>query len=172
MTKIPLLAYLKSKGFECERIIGRYVQILKMLHSFLRKQGLGKDFVVVNGINLIKAIVDYFIDVIRIKEFNPIKTTNKEKVVAYMAYWLLKRKPLQAVKDFEGCDSINEYFVTDYVTSIINNEKKIGNSMKNNPSYSKFYSMLFYNLKYRLVTQQSIELMIDAFYCGCDFPKQ
>jgi len=146
-----------------------YAEILKMLHEFIRKYKLGKD-VVVNGNNLIRAVVDYFTDVVRIKEFHTIKKINKEKITSYAAYWLLKRKPLQAVKDFDGCEFINELFVCSFIISIISKERKIDNNMKSkNSSFNNFYNMLFYNLKYRLVTQQSLELTVDAFFGGYDF---
>lgn len=167
MTKIPLLAYLKKNGYGLERLIKRHVHILKKLHVFREKRNLN-DLVIINRNNLMRAIVDYFIDTIRIKEFHPIPTTNSQKYIAYMVYWLLKRKPLQAVKEFDGCDSVNEYFITAFIMSEILNEKRIGEYKKKDPSYESFYYMLFYNLKYRIITQQSLELMIESFYCGCD----
>jgi len=115
-----------------------------MLHIFLKKNGLGEDHVVVNGNNLIRAVVDYFTDIVRIKEFHPITNTNKEKIISYMTYWLLKRKPLQAVKDFEGCEFINELFVNNYIIATLLKEIKIDNDMKKkNLSFGNFYTMLF-----------------------------
>lgn len=35
-----------------------------------------------------------------------------------------------------------------------------------------FINLLFYNLKYRQYTPQTLELMIEAFLCGIDFPKK
>jgi len=172
MKKIPLERYLGKHKINNDRIINMYIQILKMLHEFVKKYKLGNSLVVVSGNNLIRAVVDFFTDVVRIKELHSIKKINKEKIISYTAYWLLKRKPLQAVKDFDGCEFINELFVCSFITSIISRERKIDNNMKNkNPSFGNFHNMLFYNLKYRLVTQQSFELMIEAFFCGCDFPK-
>ena len=49
-------------------------------------------------------------------------------------------------------------------------EKGIDNEKKDKcSSYKKFIDLLFYNLKYRPVTQQSLELMITAFFSGFDF---
>lgn len=41
------------------------------------------------------AIMDYFTDVYRLKEFHKIKNINMIKIVAYEVYWILKRKPIQ-----------------------------------------------------------------------------
>ena len=170
MKKIPLEEYLKEYGISFDVIIRRYANVIQMLHLFVKNEMLEEDSVAINGNNLIRAIVDYSIDVERIKKFHPIREINKEKVIAYLAYWLLKRQPLQVIKDFDGCDSINELFVVKFITSTILKERKIKETgIKENPYYDSFYTMLYYNLKYRLVTQQSIELMICAFFGGHEF---
>jgi hypothetical protein len=53
--------------------------------------------------------------------------------------------------------------------SVISAEKGVTKLWENNTTMKTFQSLLFYNLKYRQVSQQSLELMIEAFFCGCDF---
>ena len=37
---------------------------------------------------------------------------------------------------------------------------------ESNPRLRNFLDLLYYNLKYRHYTQQSLELMIESFFCG------
>jgi hypothetical protein len=169
--KISVLKYLRKYDIDIERIANRYIQILKMFHEFLEKQDLG-DSVIINGRILKRTVIDYFIDIVRIKEFHNINNTNNEKIYAYTAYWLLRRKPLQVIKPFNGCEFVNELFITFFLISSSCETRNIDNDKKNkNPALEGFQSFLFYNLKYRSVSQQSLELMIEAFFCGYDFPK-
>jgi len=168
--KTPILKYLENYSINIDRIANRYVYLLMMFHTFIEKYGLG-DSVIVNGRMLKKTVVDYFTDIVRMKEFHDIKNTNNEKIYAYEAYWLLRRKPLQVVKPFTGCEFVNELFITFFLISLSCKTKNIDDDKKKkNATLENFQSLLFYNLKYRLVTQQSLELMIEALFCGYDFP--
>ncbi len=42
-----------------------------------------------------QVVMDYFADVYRLKEFHKIENTNMAKILAYEAYWILRRKPIQ-----------------------------------------------------------------------------
>jgi hypothetical protein len=169
--KISVIKYLKRYDIDIDRIVNRYIQILKMFNEFLEKQDLG-DSVAINGRILKRTVIDYFIDIVRIKEFHNINNTNNEKIYAYTAYWLLRRKPLQVIKPFKGCAFVNELFITFFLISSSCRTRNIDNEKKNrNPALDDFQSFLFYNLKYRPISQQSLELMIEAFFCGYDFPK-
>jgi hypothetical protein len=170
--KISVLKYLGKYDIDIDRIANRYIQLLKMFHVFIEKQDLG-DSVIINGKLLKRMVIDYFIDIVRIKEFHNINNINNEKIYAYTAYWLLRKKPLQAIKAFNGCEYINELFITLFLVSSSCITRNIDNDKKNrNPALEDFQSLLFYNLKYRPVTQQSLELMIGALFCGNDFPKE
>jgi len=167
--KTPVLEYLKKYGIDSDRIANRYVHILKMFHAFIDNLSLG-DNVIISGRLLKKTVVDYFTDIVRIKEFHNIKNTNNEKIYAYTAYWLLKRKPLQVIKPFKGCEFINELFITFFLLSLSCKTRNIDNDQKKeNLTLENFQSLLLYNLKYRQISQQSLELMISAFFCGYNF---
>ena len=62
-------------------------------------------------------LIDYFVDIDRLKDFSEIERTNTAKIYAYMAYWILRRKPLQVVtKDAaEDLVFVNENFVADFL---------------------------------------------------------
>jgi len=169
MPKTSAKEYLEKFDIGKDRVIHRYAMLIRTLHTFINHYNLN-DKVRVDGRMLEQMVVDYFVDSVRVKEFHNIKNTNTEKIYAYTAYWLFRRKPLQALKNFNGCEFINEFFITLFLTSNLISEKGISNTIaNNNPTYKKFQELLFYNLKYRPVSQQSLELMIEAFFCGCDF---
>jgi len=163
--------YLHKYKITYDIIVHKYTLFLKALHAFIEFYKL-KGKVIISGRILEQLTVDYFVDSVRIKEFHKIKNTNTEKKYAYAAYWLNRRKPLQVIKPFKGCEFINEFFVATYLSSDIASEEGFDNAARDsNPMFKKFLGLLFYNLKYRNVTQQSLELMIEAFFCGSSFPQ-
>jgi len=166
MSKKSAKEYLSKFGIGNDRVIHKYATLIKSLHGFINHNNL-QDKVRVDGRILEQVVVDYFVDSVRVKEFHNIKNTNTEKRYAYTAYWLFRRKPLQALKNFNGCEFINELFITLFLSSSIATEKNISKDQRdNNPTFLKFQELLFYNLKYRPLSQQSLELMIEAFFCG------
>jgi hypothetical protein len=177
MTRTSTVEYLKEFDIGWERIFSRFTQIILMMDEFIKNREFngkdGKDVkVVIDHRNLKMAIIDYFVDIVRIKGFHGIDRVKKQKIYAYTAYWLLRRKPLQVVDNFKDCEFINEIFITYYIMSLSSAAKGISSGeMKKNPSYKDFQDFLFYYLTYRPVTQQSLELMIEAYYCGYDFKK-
>jgi hypothetical protein len=167
--KVPAQEYLSSIGVDLKRAAKRYTYIFFKMNLFIEQYAFNEK-VTVNCRMLAEAIHDYYVDTVRAKKFHGMEYTNAEKVYAYLAYWLLRRKPLQAIKEFNGCEFINELFITLALSSSIASEKNIPKDKKeNNPTFKKFQDLLFYNLKYRPVSQQSLELMIEAFFSGCDF---
>jgi hypothetical protein len=164
-------AYLKGAGIDNGRIARRYRKILQRLHSFINVKKIGTN-IIVDTMLLKTAVYDYFVDIARVKEFHNIPKINTEKIYSYMAYWLLRRKPLQVKIVFPGSEFINELFVTSFLVSSILSEKSVdGNRAVRNKTFEKFQELLYYNLKYRPITQQSLELMTEAFFCGFDFAE-
>jgi len=160
--------FFNSVNIDYKRIAHRYIIILEKIQKFIKKDNIENN-VEFNFRLLKSAIIDYFVDIARVKKFHGIQIINPEKIYAYTAYWLLKRKPLQIKIPYNGCEFVNEKFITSYMMSVISAEKDVTKLWENNPTMKTFQSLLFYNLKYRHVSQQSLELMIEAFFCGCDF---
>lgn len=152
-------------------VMKTYVSILRIMHGYIVKYGCVIDEeLTVNRKILKEAVVDFYNDVARIKAFHVIDEPSIEKDNAYKAYWILRRKPIQVIKEIPYCEFINESFVTVYLTSVMSKEKGIDDAKKSkNPKWKNFNYLLFRNLKFRNITQQSLELMIEAFFCGCDF---
>jgi hypothetical protein len=162
--------FLLKYGINNGDIVSRYLSLLRRLEDFITVKKITQ-CVIVDRELFKTAIYDYFVDIARVKEFQDIKRANPEKIFGYTAYWLLKRKPIQVTKPFPGSKFVNEQFVTAFLITSILAEKNIsGTKCTQNATFNKFQSLLFYHLKYRSITQQTLELMVEAFFCGYDFP--
>lgn len=147
----------------------RYKNLLIQIQDVL--EGLGiMDIVEINKDLLGQAVLNYFEDIDRLKEFEGIKRTNEDKIYSYETFWLLRDKPIQ----LKGNDIpykylyINEKIFTWILISKMLKKAGIGPDSKN-PQLMIFLKLLYYNFKFRNFTQQSLELMITAFFCGRGF---
>lgn len=161
--------FLLKNGINNRDIVSRYLSLLRRLEDFITVKKIAQ-CVIVDQELFKTAIYDYFVDIARVKEFQQIIMTNPEKIYGYTAYWLLKRKPIQVIRLFPGSKFVNEQFVAAFIITSILAEKHITSTQcTQNATFNKFQFLLFYHLKYRSITQQSLELMVEAFFCGYDF---
>jgi hypothetical protein len=168
-TRLSVPEFCHNENIKLEDVTGTYVYLLKMMHLFIKRKGFGGK-VIINGRTLKQVAVDFYVDIARIRSFQQKKKTNVEKDDAYKAYWLLRRKALHVVSPFDDCEFVNEYFVASFLLTVIAYQKGIDEAKKKkNPTWLNFRKLLWRNLKYRHVSQPSLELMIEAFFCGCDF---
>lgn len=158
-------------SFGEKKITERYDNICEQLDGFiLRNKYEGKVIVCSSVVN--QLIIDYFTDLYRLKEFHHIDLANYIKITAYMSYWLVRRKPLQIVKDdIEDIELAfcNENFVLSYIIRFLQND--VINIRDENGIYREFVSTLSYTLRYRTLTPQMLELMIEGFMGGKVFQK-
>lgn len=148
-------------------IINRYNWVLELINTYIKSCNIDNDVYVSTDI-LDHVIIDYYVDIDRLKRFQEIEYTNNTKIYAYLAYWLLRHKPIQ-IKNTESHDHIfiNEQFVAemiqsflfDYPSTVIIKEEK-------EESIKDFLETLVYYFKYREYTAQSIELIILGFLAG------
>lgn len=157
--------------FTKKKIEDRYSHIYQQINNFLKKLNLTND-ASVNERTLMHCVLDYFTDVSRLKSFHKIKNINRIKIVSYESYWILKRKPIQILKN-ESKDStemltfINERFVLSNIASFLLEENVSKPIVKDNASvYEAFLNSLYYNLKYREMCPNSFELIILGFKTG------
>jgi len=161
--------YLSNAGIDNGRIAQRFRKTLQAIYKFVNVKGIARNIIVDHSL-LRTSIFDYFVDVARIKEFHNIEKVNFEKIYGYTAYWILRRKPIRVTTPFQGGEFVNEQFIASYLISNMLSEKHLdGETCGRNRKFNDFQSLLYYNLKYRPISQQSLELMIEAFFCGCDF---
>ena len=117
-------------------------------------------------------IIDYFTDIARLKDFQDIKRANADKIYGYELFWFLRRHPIQLLEDIPEHYDINEKVALGVFLPRIFAEAGLPNDLDKqtdefNDRLNKFINLLFYNFKYRTYTQQSLELMIEAFIAGC-----
>ena len=54
------------------------------------------------------AIIDYFTDTARLKDFQDIKRTNVDKIYGYELFWFLRRHPIQLIEPSPSNFDVNE----------------------------------------------------------------
>lgn len=158
--------------FTREKIEDHCANLLAEMDAFIERRQFVNNACVADSV-LFQAVIDYFTDIYRLKTFHGINKVNENKIHAYTAYWLVVRKPIQIIKDKDDdldLPFINEQFVQSYLMSYLQASHEtilIMDSDKEN--YENFARNLEYFLKYRTVTPQMIETMIEAFWAGRSF---
>lgn len=160
--------------FGKEKIEKRYETLYEYLNAFIKRYKYeGKVTIAESVLN--QAVVDYFADVHRLKNFHHIEAINYLKIHAYTAYWILRRKPLQIVEDDpKDIDRafVNEKFVASYLLQYLRGESMNVIILESERlSYYEFVKNLEYFLRYRVVTPQMLETMLEAYQAGEAFQK-
>ena len=152
----------------------RYEFLYKEIEEFIQNfESINKQYeecLSINQFALIHAILDYYSDISRLKDFHAVSRANEYKILAYEAYWLLKRRPIQILKDqSEELVFMNEKFVLTYIVSFLCQNITPENSTS--PYMNSFIDSFYYYLKYRVYTPQDIEMIILAFTVGASLSK-
>ncbi len=151
-----------------DKIKSRIEQISQEMLDFLEINGL-KSVAYIHEMALTHAVMDYFSDIQRLKDYQNIEHVNEIKIKAYETFWLLKRKPLQLREqiDDDRYLYVNEKFLLTRLTSFM-----LGDNInmpivgKKSVAFRNFLDTLYYYLKFRRCDAQSIELMLLAFKAG------
>jgi hypothetical protein len=148
------------------KIKERLYAIHDVYQIFLEDSGyIDQKDILLNDQTVIHIIMDYFTDITRLKEFHNISKINYDKIIAYEISWLLRRKPIQVLKDFtEDLVYINEKFA---LTIFINHltSGKI-DSISNTDGLSKLCDVMLYYFKYRNCDAKVLEMFIMCFKVG------
>ncbi|MCM1500042.1 MAG: hypothetical protein NC124_16390 [Clostridium sp.] len=156
---------------ECigEDVIERRVeQFAQEITDFLNSNSLN-DIAYINNIALSHAVMDYFSDIERLKNYQKIERINEIKIKAYETFWFLKRKPIQlrTQLDDDKWLYVNEKFLLVRLTSFMLQDD-INTPMleEKRKAFTNYLDTLYYYLKFRRCDAQSIELMLLAFEAG------
>ncbi len=155
--------------FTQEVISSRYAFLFRECGRFLDSLNL-TEAVRVDEVILMHAVLDYFSDVSRLKKYHPINHINEIKVISYESFWLLRRKPLQIVKEAQENDFlsfVNEKFVFSRIASFLVGDR--ANQVlkgEDKRSFLNYLDTLYYFLKYRQYDPRMLELMILGFRAG------
>lgn len=136
--------------------------------DFLKTNDLLK-IAYIHEMALTHAIMDYFSDIQRLKDYQHIEHINEIKIKAYETFWLLKRKPIQLQTQLEDDRFlyVNEKFLLTRLTSFM-----LGDNInmpivgEKSVAFTNYLNTLYYYLKFRRCDAQSIELMLLAFKAG------
>lgn len=148
-------------------LVKRFRSWMSRIQIIVRYLGL-EDALKIDEDRLGKAIIDYFDDIDRLKEYEGIEHASVSKIYAYETYWLVKRKPIMPVSpdlEDERIVFINEIACSMILLSNICNELGII-PVENDPHVEKFYDLLCYSLKYRDIPAKALELAIEFFFFG------
>lgn len=148
-----------------EAVRAYYEWLYGMMEAFIKNR---KDEVFISSDILNHVVIDYFVDVERLQNFQNITNLHESKVYAYSVFWILRHKPLQIAKDKVEKDIfINEDFVChilrSYMFSDPDNVPILNNRQEDIDS---FVNTLLYYFKYRDYSAKSIELLLLAFVAG------
>ena len=163
-------AYLVKK-IGGEEISSRYDWVSNLMASFIRKRGY-QDRVVISDDILKHVIVDYFVDIDRLIEFQEIESVHSSKIYAYLAFWILRHKPIQIAVSEGAADLsfVNEEFASCLVRSYLFSEPENVAILENKREcVVNFVDTMLYYFQYREYSAKSIELMILAFQAGCAY---
>lgn len=126
-------------------------------NKVIQKAGMEKT-AVINQDALLRMILCYFSDIVRVKEFHGIQDVNESKKCAYGAFWFLRLHPIHLTdpKANSKYTYINEKVVLNVIVS-----EFLAN--KTNREMTKQYIQhLFHHLKYRYYNARTLELALDA----------
>ena len=156
--------------FPGDTIFLRYRNMLVQMEDIVNEMGVA-DQVVINEELLMRAVLDYFTDIARLKQFHNIENTNEQKTYAYGTYWMLKRSPIQIkspvddtyvyINEKAAVAMIFPKMLIELGVDIIDDRNRTIKLLH------EFLDLLYYNFKYRQFNPHSLELMMEAFFCGC-----
>ncbi len=163
------LSYIEIENyFGDTKIADRYMFLYDKMMEYIRARGFDDKLMIHEGM-LQQAVMDYFVDIYRIKEFHKIDKADMSKILAYEAYWILRRKPIQphAGAQDDRLMFANEGFVTTLLAHeflIPSADEPLGRDQED--KVLEFLRHLNYHLKYRNIDKQNLELMMFAFLTG------
>ncbi len=150
-----------------QKILSRFSKLLTELQQYIVLLH-ATDYAYVNTQLLVKAIIDYFEDIEKLKLFEGMDRVNEAKIYAYEAFWLLRRRPVQIVTQSLPAEVglyINEFIVSAMLIARMYEEAGIKRTGTNGERM-RFFALLFYNFKYRYYDQKGLEVMVEAFLLG------
>jgi hypothetical protein len=158
--------------FTEEALQSRFARLLEECRVFLDESELSENMRVEESI-LSHVVLDYYADIARLKEFHKIERVNDIKITAYLYYWFIRRKPIQAMlgsavettdSTIEKLSYANELFVYSQLVHFL--QKDLSEDILARPHFSTFLNSLYYFLKYRLYDAQTLEMLLISFLAG------
>jgi hypothetical protein len=145
----------------------RVAALAVQFDEFIKSIGLDPGTVSLPMDLLFEVVLNYYADIHRIKEFHEIERANTEKISAYIAYWILRIKPIQVTlyekKDEDVYKLINEYFSANTLMAFLfDKQLQMFNPAELLAKWNRFYRQLIYTFHYRPLDPQFFELAVVA----------
>lgn len=153
--------------FKEEPIKNRYNWLLDLMTEYIQSEKIEEDVYVSKEI-LDHVVIDYFVDIYRLKDFQDIERVHKTKIYAYLIAWILRHKPIQINSNSANKHVyVNEMFSAELLKSYLFNKPKNVSILQNQrEAYDNFAETLLYYFKYRDYSAKSIEMIILGFQAG------
>lgn len=155
--------------FKEKKIKERFYTLYEYLYAFIETHQL-EDKVHISVELLEQTLVDYFVDVYRLKKFHHIEKINDIKIHAFTAYWLANEKVLQMKENVQDkrLTAVNEWMAASYLISYLfkDSGKSIVINAQSTASLEEFKDNLIYSLRYRQFTPYMLETVLLAFQAG------
>lgn len=162
---------IKSR-FKDSYIEGLSIWMYDTLDSYIKDKHLEME-VYINGEIFAQCVKDLVDDLARYCQFHDIEYPNNSKIYAYMASWIIKRKPIQFINEPRDSKHIfhNEHAAFGLVvegTDLLNTNH---DSPKTKELTEELQSIL-YHLRYRNTDPRTMLLLIDALKAGVIMRKK
>lgn len=155
--------------FTENQIMDRYRIFYQEIKEFLKSAEI-EEYVRVDEVILMHAVLDYYSDVSRLKQFHKIEHINDMKAIAYETFWFLRRRPLQTLENPGQSDLlafVNEKFAFSRIAYfLVGNGKGVALNEEHKKGFLNYLDSFYYFLKYRNFDAQMLELMIMGFKAG------
>jgi hypothetical protein len=155
----------ENKHFERDDIVKRFKSWLERIDDCLFKRGLS-EVTRIDCSLLSYAVLDYYVDILRIKDFHGMEKVNVKKIYSYGLYWLLKKKPIQLIQDVEEKYLyLNEKVLLMCTLKMMFAELKVDIDKDiDEKIFLDYITLFYYNLKFRTYTAKSLELVLESMY--------
>ncbi len=150
-----------------ENLAQYFEELEKTANTFIEAAGF-QDIVFCSKRILMQAVLDYYSDIKRLKEFHEISKVRTEKIFAYTIAWIIRRKPLQYRLDSaeEKDIFVNERFAVYLLLNECMDCGEINVEPRHKNELDDYIDLLLYYFKYRECNPKVIELAISSFKMG------
>lgn len=151
-----------------KKVEDRYRYIYEKMNEYIKARNLEGRLIIHEGL-LQQAVMDYFVDIYRLKTFHHLERIDTNKMIAYETYWILRRKPIISGRKEKDMKLLfaNEGFLTMLMAhEIMESFDEEPFTEREEEYFLDFLKHLNYHMKYRSVDKQELELMLYAFKTG------